>query len=53
MPHLALAWLLNKEGIDTVIPGGKWAEQIRESVKAVDVSLNEGAMKEIELILEE
>ncbi|HDR7949602.1 TPA: aldo/keto reductase [Bacillus toyonensis] len=53
LPHLALAWLLNKEGIDTVIPGGKRAEQIRESVKAVDVSLNEGAMKEIELILEE
>ncbi|SCC19798.1 Uncharacterized protein BW664_02014 [Bacillus mycoides] len=23
LKHIALAWLLNKEGIDTVIPGGK------------------------------
>lgn len=51
--HLALAWLLSKKGIDVIIPGGKRAEQIRESVRAVDVSLNESAMKEIESILEE
>ncbi|OPD60039.1 aldo/keto reductase [Bacillus anthracis] len=51
--HLALAWLLNKKGIDTVIPGGKRAEQIRESVRAVEVSLNENVMKEIESILED
>lgn len=51
--HLALAWLLNKEGIDTVIPGGKRAEQVRESVKAVDVALNERVMKEIQSILED
>ncbi|GAB6433365.1 aldo/keto reductase [Bacillus luti] len=50
--HLALAWLLNKKGIDTVIPGGKRAEQIRESIRAVDVSLNEQDMKQIESILE-
>ncbi|MGE6536674.1 aldo/keto reductase [Bacillus luti] len=50
--HLALAWLLNKQGIDTVIPGGKRAEQIRESVRAVDVSLNKQDMKQIESILE-
>ncbi|OOR22617.1 aldo/keto reductase [Bacillus cereus] len=53
MSHLALAWLLNKKGIDTVIPGGKRAAQIRESVRAVDVSLNEKVMKEIESILED
>lgn len=51
--HLALAWLLNKQGIDTVIPGGKRAEQIRESIRAVDASLNELDMKQIESILEE
>ncbi|GAB6434845.1 hypothetical protein bcgnr5380_20170 [Bacillus cereus] len=51
--HLALAWLLNQKGIDTVIPGGKRAEQIRESVRAVEVSLNEKVMKEIESILED
>ncbi|KFN01851.1 aldo/keto reductase [Bacillus clarus] len=53
LPHLALAWLLNKKGIDAVIPGGKRAEQIRESVKAVDVSLNKNDMKYIESILED
>jgi len=51
--HLALAWLLNKQGIDTVIPGGKRAEQIRESVRAVDISLNKQDMIQIESILEE
>ncbi|WP_144653510.1 aldo/keto reductase [Bacillus cereus] len=51
--HLALAWLLNKEGIDTVIPGGKRAEQVRGSVKVVDVALNERVMKEIQSILED
>ncbi|HGH7179783.1 aldo/keto reductase [Bacillus luti] len=50
--HIALAWLLNKQGIDTVIPGGKRAEQIRESVRAVDALLNEQDMKQIESILE-
>ncbi|OFD50493.1 hypothetical protein BWGOE3_19520 [Bacillus mycoides] len=53
LKHLALAWLLNKEGIDTVIPGGKRAAQIRESVRAVDVLLNEQDMKQIESILED
>jgi aryl-alcohol dehydrogenase-like predicted oxidoreductase len=53
MSHLALAWLLNKKGIDTVIPGGKRAEQIRESVRAVDVLLSEMDMKKIKSILED
>ncbi|HFK1426044.1 MULTISPECIES: aldo/keto reductase [Bacillus cereus group] len=53
LSHVALAWLLNQKGIDTVIPGGKRAEQIRESVRAVEVSLNENVMKEIESILED
>lgn len=53
MSHLALAWLLNKKGIDTVIPGGKRAAQIRESVRAVAVLLNEKDMKQIESILED
>ncbi|SCM94023.1 Uncharacterized protein BWINRASL_01840 [Bacillus mycoides] len=53
MSHLALAWLLSKKEIDTVIPGGKRAEKIRESVRAVDVSLNEQVMKRIASILED
>ena len=45
--------VIKPKGIDTVIPGGKRAEQIRESVRAVEVSLNEDVMKEIESILED
>ena len=44
--------VIKPKGIDTVIPG-KRAEQIRESVRAVEVSLNEDVMKEIESILED
>ncbi|MDR4458685.1 aldo/keto reductase [Bacillus tropicus] len=53
LSHGAVAWLLNQKGIDTVIPGGKRAEQIRGSVRAVEVSLNGDVMKEIESILED
>ena len=51
--NVALAWLLNQKGIDTVIPGGKRAEQVRENVKVVDVSLYESDLEYIQSILEE
>jgi myo-inositol catabolism protein IolS len=50
--HLALAWLLAQEGVDSVIPGGKRSEQIRDSVKAVNVRLDEEDLKAINLVLE-
>ena len=49
----SFSMVIKPKGIDTVIPGGKRAEQIRESVRAVEVSLNEDVMKEIESILED
>ncbi|PEB51098.1 oxidoreductase [Bacillus pseudomycoides] len=53
LSNVALAWLLNQGGIDTVIPGGKRAEQVRENVKVVDVSLHESDLEYIQSILEE
>ncbi|MDM5154546.1 aldo/keto reductase [Bacillus sp. DX1.1] len=51
--NIALAWLLNQTGIDTVIPGGKRAEQVRENVKVMDVTLNESDLKYIQSVLED
>ncbi|WP_459501203.1 aldo/keto reductase [Bacillus sp. C1] len=51
--HIALAWLLGQRGIDTVIPGGKRAEQVRENIKVVDVSLNDSDLKYVQSILED
>lgn len=49
--HLALAWLLEHEGIDSVIPGGKRSEQIQDSVKSIQVRLNEEDLKKIDQVL--
>ncbi|MDZ5609078.1 aldo/keto reductase [Bacillus pseudomycoides] len=53
LSNIALAWLLNQRGIDTVIPGGKRAEQVIENVKVVDVSLNESDLEYVQSILED
>ncbi|MEN1935775.1 aldo/keto reductase [Paenibacillus sp. 102] len=53
LSNMALAWLLNQRGIDTVIPGGKRAEQVIENVKAVDVSLNKSDLEYVQSILED
>ncbi|MDM5188248.1 aldo/keto reductase [Bacillus sp. DX4.1] len=51
--NIALAWLRNQTGIDTVIPGGKRAEQVKENVKVVDIALHESDLKYIHSILED
>lgn len=49
--HLALAWLLSQNGVDSVIPGGKHPEQIRDTVRAVNVELDEQDLKVIDEII--
>lgn len=51
LPNLALAWLLAQEGIDTVIPGGKRKERIRENVQASEINLSKGELTNINSIL--
>ncbi|EEL51057.1 MULTISPECIES: aldo/keto reductase [Bacillus cereus group] len=53
LSNIALVWLLNQRGIDTVIPGGKRAEQVKENVKVVDVSLHESDLEYVQSILED
>src|SRR5699024_4170258 len=47
VPQLVLAWYLQQEPIDTVIPGAKTSTQILDNLKAGDISLSE---KEVEAI---
>lgn len=51
VPNLALSWLLAQNGVNTIIPGGKRPEQIRENVKASEVRLSEADLLEIHNIL--
>jgi myo-inositol catabolism protein IolS len=36
--NLASAWLLAQEGVDSIILGGKRLEQVKENVKASDIT---------------
>lgn len=51
LSNLALAWLLEQEGVDAVIPGGKKPEQILETVKAADIQLEKVDLETIDKIL--
>lgn len=48
--NLALAWLLAQEGVDAVIPGGKTSEQILESIRAAEVTLEKEDLEAIDKI---
>lgn len=52
LANLALAWLLQQEGIDAVIPGAKRAEQVAANVQAVEVSLSAAELAAVNAILE-
>lgn len=49
--HLALAWLLAQDGVDTVIPGGRSKERVIENIKASDVELSVQDLSDIDEIL--
>lgn len=53
LSNLALAWLLSQEGIDTVIPGGKHADQVKENINADSLILLPQDLVSIEKILAE
>ncbi|MCR5217044.1 aldo/keto reductase family protein [Treponema sp.] len=48
---LALAWILTKPAISSVITGASKSEQLKENVKASDLVIPSDAMEEIEKIL--
>ncbi|MCM3004064.1 aldo/keto reductase [Priestia koreensis] len=51
LSHLALAWLLAQDGIDTVIPGGKRADQVKDNAIADTLTLSVQDLARIEKIL--
>ena len=51
LPNLALAWLLQQEGVAAVIPGGKRKERILENIKASEVSFSKEELNIINEII--
>jgi len=51
MPQLALAWILRRPEISSVITGASRPEQVEENVRASGVKLDEDVLAEIEKIL--
>ena len=47
---LSLAWLLSQQGIDIVIPGAKSPEQVSDHLLALEVSLTNQDLDEINAI---
>lgn len=45
--HLVLAWYVNRDEIDVVIPGAKRPDQIIDNLKAAEVTLTKGEIMEI------
>ncbi len=49
--QLALAWVLRKEGVSSVITGATSATQVEDNVRAAEVSLSDDALRQIEVVL--
>ena len=51
MANLALAWILHHKEISCVIVGASKTSQLKDNIKAIDVSLTEDVMKQVDAIL--
>jgi aryl-alcohol dehydrogenase-like predicted oxidoreductase len=51
MSHIALAWLLAKPGVASVIPGASRLEQIEENCRLSGWQLSPDEIHEIDLLL--
>ena len=52
MANMASAWLLAQAGVDSIIPGGKKSEQVKENVKASEIQLTIQDFTDIHQILD-
>lgn len=50
IPQIALAWLLAKPGVTSVIIGAKKMGQLEDNLKSVDIALSEGEMEKLDEI---
>jgi myo-inositol catabolism protein IolS len=51
LSEFSLAWLLEQEGVDAVIPGGKRSEQIYANLGASDIVLTAEELEAVEFVL--
>ena len=47
---LALAWLLSRDGLSSVIVGATKVDQVEENIAAVDLALDEGILSELDAL---
>ncbi|RWZ54939.1 aldo/keto reductase [Halobacillus fulvus] len=50
VPHVVLAWYLTRDSIDAVIPGAKKEHQVKDNLKALEVTLSEEDIQHIDHI---
>lgn len=48
VPQIALAWLLHKEGVTSVIVGARKEEQLVDNLKSVDINLSAEEMARLD-----
>ncbi|SDY32670.1 voltage-dependent potassium channel beta subunit, animal [Evansella caseinilytica] len=51
LPELALAWILRKPNVASALIGASKPEQVEQNVKAIDVTLSDDLLEQIEEIL--
>lgn len=50
LPQLALAWLLNRSGVDLIIPGATRPEQLKANLRMLEISLSDEDLKELDFL---
>ncbi|MCM3763234.1 aldo/keto reductase [Alkalihalobacillus oceani] len=48
--NVSIAWLMTKEGIDSVIPGGKYPEHVKKNIKSLEVKFTTQDLEELNTI---
>ena len=51
LPRLALAWVLRHPAVSVALSGCRSPREIEENVKALDITLDDGALSEIDSIM--
>jgi len=50
LPQLALAWLLNRPGVDLIIPGATRPDQLASNMRTLDVVLSSSDMDQLDML---
>ncbi|MEK4439250.1 aldo/keto reductase [Paenibacillus sp. FSL K6-2862] len=50
LPQMALAWLLNRPGVDLIIPGATRPDQLRTNMRTTEVVLTDADMEHLDIL---